>query len=240
MKLFIIIGILTSFVFGWVGEITALKGTANIIRNNKTLTAKVGFKLEKNDNIKTLDKTKMQIIFKDNTIITIGKNSLLKISDYLFDDKNSKAKFRLSHGIMKTLTGKIGKFAPKRFKIRTKNASIGIRGTYFIVETKNDIVKLSMLSGITTFTNLNTMKTVEVKKGEQLIFNTNLNKIVIKPNFIEPNTIKFNQIKSNKNISSAINNIESTASDIENNINKNIKPSTFEFKYPPEYLKDLY
>lgn len=187
MKLLLIITIFFSTLFGWVGKITALKGDAQIIREKKSIPAKVGMQLDEKDNIKTSTNTKMQIIFKDDTVITIGKNSELKISDYVFDDKRSEARFKLGHGIMKTLTGKIGKIAPKRFKVITKNASIGIRGTYFVVESDKFGIKLGMISGITVFTNLDTMKTYEVTAGEQLIFNIKTpQKVIIKKDFVDP------------------------------------------------------
>jgi len=187
MKQLLIITIFFSSLFGWIGEITALKGNGKIIRNNQILPAKIGMKLEQKDSIKTSNDTKMQIVFKDDTVITIGKNSEVKVSDYVFDNQNSKANFRLSHGIMKTLTGKIGKIAPKRFRVRTKNASIGIRGTYFVVESYKYDVKVGMISGVIVFTDLDTMKSYEISVGEQLIFDIKApQKVVIKKGFVDP------------------------------------------------------
>ncbi len=244
MKILVIMGMIISFVFGWVGEITALKGKADIIRKNQTIPAKTGLKLEKEDNIKTFKNTKMQIIFKDNTVITIGKNSLVKIADYLFDNENSTAKFRLSHGIMKTLTGKIGKFAPKRFKIRTKNASIGIRGTYFVVESYEDVIKVGMISGVTEFKNLDNMKTYEVKAGEQLVFNLKEpNNVIIKKGFIEPDSVKVikNSDDTTEEISTHIKNIADDIEEKEKEDNQAIiKESSKTFTKFIEGLKDLF
>ena len=200
-----------SSLFGWVGEITALKGGAVIIRDNNTTNAFVHMKLEEKDIIKTQQNSKMQIIFKDNTIITIGKNSEVKVSDYLFDGENSQAKFKLKYGIMKTLTGKIGKLAPKRFKVMTKNASIGIRGTYFVVESYKDIIKLGMIKGVTEFTNLDNMKNYVVKAGEQLIFNVdNPKDVIIKDGYLEPKTTKI------KPLSKTIKEVQDEVDDTEN------------------------
>ena len=236
MKTLLILGMIISFVFGWVGEITALKGDATIIRENKTIKASRGFKLEKDDKIKTLNNTKMQIIFKDNTIITIGKNSEVKIADYIFDGENSKANFKLSHGIMKTLTGKIGKFAPKRFKVLTKNASIGIRGTYFVVESNDDFIKLGMLSGITIFTNLDNMKTYEVKKGEELVFDLKHSKITINKGFNEPKSITFNS--DDTDIDKVVNDIDFQES--KNNMINNSNSNSSTFTKFIEGLKDFF
>ena len=239
MKVLITLLFLISSLFGWVAQITALKGEAFITRDNNTTPAKLNMKLEEKDSIETKNNTKMQIIFKDDTVITIGKNSVVKIADYLFDNENSKAKFRLKHGIMKTLTGKIGKFAPKRFKVLTKNASIGIRGTYFVVESYEDTIKLGMLMGETEFTNLENMKTYIVTKGEQLVFNPKQNDIKIKKGFIEPKATKLSSKKHN------INNILNNTSSIQADAIKNQKDVTIDqpstsSKFYDGFIKGLF
>jgi len=213
MRALVTILVFISTLFGWVAEITALKGGADVVRNNQTLPASLHMKLEKTDVIKTKQNTKLQLVFKDDTIITIGKNSEVKIEDYLFDNENSKAKFRLKYGIMKTLTGKIGKFAPKRFKVMTKNASIGIRGTYFVVESYENIIKVGMISGEVEFVNLDNMRSYIVKKGEQLIFDiTKPKNVEINSHFLEPLSTKIKALPSKINsIEKNIENIQNTA-----------------------------
>jgi hypothetical protein len=193
MKKLILVILLNILLYASVGEITALVGKAEILRDNKKLNAAVGFKLEKKDVIKTFNTTKMQIIFNDESIITIGKNSTFKIEDYVFDENKPKATFNLSNGIIKTLTGKIGKLAPQRFKVKTKNAVIGIRGTYFVVEFKNNITMVGMLGGKVNFVDKISNKTYTVSKGQMIILNPNLPKekrVIIKNGFKEPDAVK--------------------------------------------------
>ena len=193
MKKLILVILLNILLYASVGEITALVGKAEILRDNKKLNAAVGFKLEKKDVIKTFDTTKMQIIFNDESIITIGKNSTFKIEDYVFDENKPKATFNLSNGIIKTLTGKIGKLAPQRFKVKTKNAVIGIRGTYFVVEFKNNITMVGMLGGKVNFVDKISNKTYTISKGQMIILNPNLPKekrVIVKNGFKEPDAVK--------------------------------------------------
>ena len=65
----------TSIYASSIGTIAALKGKADIKRGKTLLTAKVGDKLQERDSILTKNKSKVQIIFNDETIITVGKNS---------------------------------------------------------------------------------------------------------------------------------------------------------------------
>jgi hypothetical protein len=117
-----------------IATITALNGSAVIVRDGSNVEATLGAKLQEKDNIKTQEDSKVQIIFEDETIITIGKNSDFSIKEYVFDNvKKPVARFAMLKGAMRTITGKIGKVAPDKFSVKTKTATIGIRGTNFTV-----------------------------------------------------------------------------------------------------------
>jgi len=122
-----------------VAKITALKGDVEIKSASVSINATLGASLQEKDSIITADKSKAQIIFNDNTIVTVGKNSHFSIAKYIFDDKNEPvAEFSMLKGAMKAITGRIGKIAPQKFKVKTKTATIGIRGTNFTVVSMED------------------------------------------------------------------------------------------------------
>jgi len=62
-----------------VGQISALRGSADITRGDKTLPGSVGFQLEEKDVIKAGADAKVQVMFNDDTVITVGKGSELKV-----------------------------------------------------------------------------------------------------------------------------------------------------------------
>lgn len=129
----------TNLLASSVATITAIKGKATIQRDTNSINAVLGTKLEARDNIKTGDNSKLQIIFKDETVITIGKNSNFSIKEYLYEDsKEPVARFGIIKGAMKSITGQIGKIAPQKFSVVTKTAIIGIRGTNFTVVVAED------------------------------------------------------------------------------------------------------
>jgi len=122
-----------------VATLTALKGSVAIQSENVSINATLGAKLSEKDHVITQDKSKAQIIFNDETIVTVGKNSDFSISKYIFDDKKDQAvEFSMIKGAMRAITGRIGKIAPQKFKVRTKTATIGIRGTNFTVIALED------------------------------------------------------------------------------------------------------
>jgi len=143
MRKLILTLIVSVFLFGYVGEVTALVGKSVLIRNSKTINLKIGEELLNNDKIKTENNSKVQIIFNDKTVITIGENSVFRIKKYKFSRfKKAKyakfahdnvARFKLVRGAVKTLDGAIGRTVPKNFTVKTVSATIGIRGTEFIV-----------------------------------------------------------------------------------------------------------
>lgn len=138
---FIVLSILltTSLFATNIGTITLLKGNANINRDGTDIAAILGSKLSEKDIITTKEESKVQVVFNDQTVITIGKNSNFSINEYLFEDnKTPLATFSLLKGAVQTITGKIGKIAPQKFKIKTKTSTIGIRGTIFSVLVSDD------------------------------------------------------------------------------------------------------
>ena len=132
--------VLTTTLFAnSVATVTAIKGSATITRASSNIDAKLGSKLEEKDSIKTHENTKVQLIFNDETIISLGKNSNFSIEEFLFEDgQEPVAKFGMIKGAMRAITGKIGKIAPQKFSVSTKTATIGIRGTNFTIIAAED------------------------------------------------------------------------------------------------------
>jgi len=137
-KLFIILLLLSNISAATIGLIEkgrldkTEEAYALVTRGDNIIpVSKLGFKVKKNDSIKTFRKSTIQIRLKDNTVIKIGKRSTLKIEKYLYDKKNSSrsaAGFKIENGTFQIKTGKIADTAPKNFKIKTKFSTIGVRG----------------------------------------------------------------------------------------------------------------
>ncbi len=122
-----------------VATITGLNGQAFVQRDGTKIELNVGNKLQVKDTVITDSKAKVQIIFEDETVVTVGKNSTFSVDDYLFDEgAEVVARFGMLKGAMRTITGKIGKIAPEKFSVVTKTTTIGIRGTNFSVIVGED------------------------------------------------------------------------------------------------------
>ncbi|WP_267525592.1 FecR domain-containing protein [Campylobacter sp. MG1] len=172
-KLILLLSIIT-LSYASVGKISAIRGDALVVSSNGNSTkAILNQELDESDIIKTLDNARLQIIFSDNTITTLGKNTTLEIKQYLIDGKNSKVNLEVNEGSFKVITGEISKLARNNFKLKAHTATIGIRGTIFIGEISNNVNKLACLQGAIDVRVGN--QVVVIEAGKQV--NTNKNKL---------------------------------------------------------------
>lgn len=122
-----------------IATVTGLNGKAFVERDGVKIEVTTGSSLQEKDTIVTNERAKVQIIFEDETIVTVGKNSEFSINEYLFEENQEPvAKFGMIKGAMRTITGKIGEIAPDKFSVIAKTATIGIRGTNFSVLVGED------------------------------------------------------------------------------------------------------
>ncbi|MCK5322737.1 MAG: FecR domain-containing protein, partial [Desulfobulbaceae bacterium] len=93
------------------------------------------------DTIITGKQCRIQIVFNDNTVYSLGRNSEMKIANYVWDrDKAEGAmKTEIKEGVFRVVGGAITKRSPRRFKTETPMATIGIRGSMFagVVDKKS-------------------------------------------------------------------------------------------------------
>ena len=115
MRKILILSILISAIFAnYIGIVKEIKGKVIGIRdNNLTEQLHKNSQIYTHEIIKSFKNSKVQIVFNDNTQIVIRQNSVFKIDDYLFSNKNPKAKFSFFKGVFSSITGKIGKIAQK-------------------------------------------------------------------------------------------------------------------------------
>ena len=67
-----------------VGSINRLKGTASIIRKNQVIPAQIGEKVYMMDSLKTGPDGSLGMVFKDDTLLSIGPQSEIIISEFIF------------------------------------------------------------------------------------------------------------------------------------------------------------
>ena len=168
MKKLILIFLLLSLGFGSsnIGVVSSMKGHASLIRGQITSSLKLGQELNKSDKITTESDSKVQLTFKDKTIVTVGKNSEVALNEYNFDGDKSQVDLGFKKGLFKVMTGKIGKLNPQAFSIKTSNATIGIRGTQIVGESSPKLDTIACTSGAITVGDIENKNPVLVNAGQ--------------------------------------------------------------------------
>jgi len=139
IKLAIIFCGLMSFTHGALASaaepvafVFKLEGGAHVTHNDKKSALKVDDALYAKDTIYTDAKSKIKLVYIDETEMVVAENAVLMIKDYVFDQKkpeNNKALFSFMKGGFSYASGLIAKETVDSVKIQTMFGSIGIRGT---------------------------------------------------------------------------------------------------------------
>jgi len=119
-----------------VGLVKVSKGSVQIQRGSEKLPATVGAAIQPDDVIVTGADGSAGVTFIDNSLVSVGPNSVFAIDKYSFDTTTHQGEFQgnLRQGRLAAISGKMVKQSPESMKIRTPSAIMGVRGTEFVVE----------------------------------------------------------------------------------------------------------
>lgn len=113
-------------------------GQVTIHRGEAALEAAPGATLLVSDRLVSAPASSAGIVFRDGTLMTLGPASELLLRDYAFEPQQEKYAFSayLKKGSAVYSSGKLAKLAPDSVRIDTPTATIGVRGTRFIIEAE--------------------------------------------------------------------------------------------------------
>jgi hypothetical protein len=118
------------------GLIKTVRGQVRIERGGSSQEAKVGLPVREGDRVIVQEASSVGISMSDETLLSLGRNSTLMIDKYAYDPVTREGQVVASilKGTLRFVSGLIGRVRPQAVMVRTNNATIGIRGTDFIVE----------------------------------------------------------------------------------------------------------
>ena len=119
-----------------IGLVKVAKGSVQIQRGATKIPAAVGTALKTQDVVVTGSDGSAGITFTDNSLVSVGPNSVFAIDKYRFDTTTHAGEFEgnLRQGRLAAVSGKMVKQSPDSMKIRTPSAIMGVRGTEFVVQ----------------------------------------------------------------------------------------------------------
>ena len=122
------------------GIIKTVRGQVRIERDGRNLEGKVGVPVQERDRVIVQDGSSVGISMSDETLLSLGRNSTMVIDKYAYDPVTREGQVATSilKGTLRYVTGLIGRAHPQSIKVTTSNATIGIRGTEFIVEVPDE------------------------------------------------------------------------------------------------------
>ena len=123
---------------GFAGIVKTVQPGAFIIRSGVSEDAAIGKKIAMGDVLKTGPNGTMGVIFNDDTVITMGPKSEIVIQTFLFEPAKGNLSFfaKLVEGTISFISGQITKLAPDSVRFETPAATIGPRGTHFLVQAE--------------------------------------------------------------------------------------------------------
>lgn len=118
------------------GQVKTLEGSAKVVRDGVTTPLLAGADIYAADEIITADKSRLGLILRDDTTLSMGASSRMVVERLEFEPAADRLEQGLTFnaGTFSVQAGQIAKLAPNRTDIRTPQMNIGIRGTSFLVK----------------------------------------------------------------------------------------------------------
>ena len=137
-----------------VARLVSLEGEVHIRRANMLMLSKVGMEMTVQDVIDSREDGRARIVFHDETVVTVGPNTTFAIDAFVQESEAANLQLESRRGALRVITGQIGKIAPDHFKVKTRTATIGVRGTQFVVAIESGEEAILCTDGSITLTPL--------------------------------------------------------------------------------------
>ena len=130
----------------FVGVIGAAIGD---IKNQKNESLSNGSKIFFGDTIISKSKSNAQILFLDQTVLTLGEETELTIDEFVYDPSSQDGSFvsTVKTGTVKFITGQISKKNPDNLEVKVPAGTLGARGTEFVVLSESNNESTVVLLG---------------------------------------------------------------------------------------------
>lgn len=144
-----VLGLAAGLVLGWfggpvpvalaegplIGVVKTVEGEVALLRSGTRFAAELGTDVQLHDRLRTGTDGAVGVTLNDGTLISLGSNSLFEFSEFEYAPQRGAFGFLGSvlGGTMLYSSGKVGKLAPERTRVRTPISVIAVRGTRFAV-----------------------------------------------------------------------------------------------------------
>jgi hypothetical protein len=116
-----------------VGLVNKVENQAQVISASGAMTALIGTEVHMKDELRTGAGARLQVTFRDNTVLTLGEHASVMIDRYVYDPDQGVGEtvLQATKGAFRFATGKIKELKDTKIAVSTPVADIGVRGTEF-------------------------------------------------------------------------------------------------------------
>lgn|SRR5689334_9311488 len=121
-----------------IGRVKVASGAAFVVRDGAQVPAQLGQVLYEADGIRTGGDGKIGVTLNDDTRLSLGPNSELKLDKFLFAPADSTFNLvvKFVKGAATYVSGRIAKLAPDSVRLETPASIIGVRGTTLAIQVQ--------------------------------------------------------------------------------------------------------
>jgi hypothetical protein len=123
-----------------VGRIKVASGPVFIVRNQVATPAAVGDAVLELDSLRTGDDARLGVTLKDETRISLGPRSEIRISQFVYAPAEGRLAFVMGvlRGVAAYISGQIARLSPDAVRVETPDAIIGVRGTRLAIRVRGE------------------------------------------------------------------------------------------------------
>lgn len=119
-----------------IGRVLVAVGEVSALRGGREIRLQTTSPIEAGDRVRTGAASNAQIRLTDESIVALRPETEFVFTEYRYagkDDGSERAFFRLLKGGLRTITGLVGRRNHQNYGIETATATIGIRGTHYVL-----------------------------------------------------------------------------------------------------------
>ena len=119
-----------------IGRVLVAVGEVSAFRGGREIRLQTTSPIEAGDRVRTGAASNAQIRLTDESIVALRPETEFVFTEYRYagkDDGSERAFFRLLKGGLRTITGFVGRRNHQNYGIETATATIGIRGTHYVL-----------------------------------------------------------------------------------------------------------
>jgi hypothetical protein len=129
-----------------VGQIISFVPSVYVTRDGARTPLALNSPVQDTDTITTDASGRARILFHDDGAVTLGPDTSLALMEVLPKGDAPTFKAHVAQGLARFITGKIVEANPKGFAVSTPEATVGIRGTIFVLQTGNGQTTLYVIN----------------------------------------------------------------------------------------------